>query len=112
SSAGGGRARQTIPVLRYLRSRSGRASPQALGVTKSYAARAKLLLAVVNFPSVLPGTRGPGHAATASLIPSKPVAPVACNLSHRGPRRNLNRYTGGLAILLSRLVLRRLTSRN
>src|SRR5918997_5786282 len=41
----------------------------------SYAARAKLLLAVKAFPSVLPGTRGPGHAATASLTPSKPVAP-------------------------------------
>jgi len=41
-----------------------------------YAARAKLLLAVVIFPSVLPGTRVPGHAATASLTPSKPVAPV------------------------------------
>ena len=45
-----------------------------------YAARAKLSLAVVIFPSVLPGTRGPGHAATASLTPSKPVAPVARNL--------------------------------
>ena len=42
-----------------------------------YAARAKLLLAVVIFPSVLPGTRVPGHAATASLTPSKPVAPVS-----------------------------------
>src|SRR5256885_6689563 len=48
-----------------------------MGITKSYAARAKLLLAVGFFPSVLPGTRGPGHAATASLIPSKPVAPEA-----------------------------------
>ena len=44
---------------------------------KRYAARAKLLLAVVIFPSVLPGTRVPGHAATASLTPSKPVAPVS-----------------------------------
>src|SRR5918912_2757556 len=42
----------------------------------SYAARAKLSLAVKTFPSVLPGTRGPGHAATASLTPSKPVAPL------------------------------------
>src|SRR5437867_6457104 len=80
SPAGGGRARQTIPDLRYPQSRPGRASPRALGVTRSYAARAKFVLAVENFPSVLPGTRGPGHAATASLIPSKPVAPVALKL--------------------------------
>src|SRR5918912_434731 len=46
----------------------------------SYAARAKLSLAVKTFPSVLPGSRRPGHAATASLTPSKPVAPVTCNL--------------------------------
>src|SRR6476661_9314840 len=50
------------------------------GNAMRYAARAKLLLAVVIFPSVLPGTRVPGHAATASLTPSKPVAPVGPNL--------------------------------
>ena len=57
-----------------------------------YAARAKLLLAVVIFPSVLPGTRVPGHAATASLTPSKPVAPVASKLITRDNRNNLSLY--------------------
>src|SRR5437867_9801 len=85
SSTGGGRAKQTIPGLRYLRKRPGRAFSQALGVTKSYAARARFELAVVFFPSVLPGTRGPGHAATASLIPSKPVAPVIENYRDWAP---------------------------
>src|SRR3954464_3145019 len=70
-----------IPDFRYLRSRPGRASSQALaGVTKSYAARAKLLFAVGCLRSVLPGSPRPGHAATASLTPSKPVAPVTLNL--------------------------------
>ena len=45
-------------------------------ITKSYAARAKLELAVVNLPEGFTRTREPGHAATASLTPSKPVAPV------------------------------------
>ena len=69
------------PDLRYPRSRPGRASSWALaGVTKSYAARAKLLFAVGMLRSVLPGSPRPGHAATASLTPSKPVAPVLRNL--------------------------------
>ena len=42
---------------------------------KRYAASARLLLAVVIFPSVLPGLRSPGHAATASPTPSKPSRP-------------------------------------
>ena len=45
-------------------------------ITKSYAARAKLELAVVNHLEGLTRTRVPVHAATASLTPSKPVAPV------------------------------------
>src|SRR4051794_15491698 len=70
-----------IPDFRYPQSRPGRASSWALaGVTKSYAARAKLLFAVGFLSSVLPGSRRPGHAATASLTPSKPVAPVTRNL--------------------------------
>src|SRR5215208_1132423 len=70
-----------IPDFRYPRSRPGRASSWALaGVTKSYAARAKLLFAVGFLSSVLPGSRRPGHAATASLTPSKPVAPVTMNV--------------------------------
>src|SRR4051812_29304386 len=69
------------PDFRYLKSRPGWASFQALaGVTRSYAARAKLLFAVGILRSVLPGSPRPGHAATASLTPSKPVAPVTCNL--------------------------------
>src|SRR5436190_22524208 len=69
------------PDLRYPQSRPGKASSWALaGVTKSYAARAKLLFAVGFLSSVSPGSRRPGHAATASLTPSKPVAPVTLNL--------------------------------
>src|SRR3954468_4520743 len=69
------------PDFRYLKSRPGWASFQALaGVTRSYAARAKLLFAVGILRSVLPGSPRPGHAATASLTPSKPVAPVPRNL--------------------------------
>ncbi len=65
------------PDLRYPQSRPGRASSWALaGVTKSYAARAKLLFAVGILSSVLSGARRPEHAATASLTPSKPVAPM------------------------------------
>jgi hypothetical protein len=40
-----------------------------------YAANARLVLAVKNFPSDLSGSRVPEHAATASPTPSKPVAP-------------------------------------
>ena len=76
---------------------------------KRYAARAKLLLAVVIFPSVLPGTRVPGHAATASLTPSKPVAPVGSNLIERRGRFNLStalEFTRGKASkLFSGLLL-------
>jgi hypothetical protein len=62
------------PDLRYPQSRPGRASSWALaGVTKSYAARAKLLFAVGVLSSVLSGARRPEHAATASLTPSKPA---------------------------------------
>src|SRR3954466_11281212 len=64
------------PDFRYPRSRPGRASSKApAGVTKSYAARAKLLFAVGILRSVLRGAPRPRHATTASLTPSKPVAP-------------------------------------
>jgi len=43
---------------------------------RSYAARAKLELAVVAFPEGFTRTREPGHATTASPTPSKPVAPI------------------------------------
>ena len=52
-------------------------SPPGRCITRSYAARAKLELAVVNRPEGFTRTRVPGHAATASPTPSKPVAPVA-----------------------------------
>jgi hypothetical protein len=78
------------PDLRYPQSRPGRASSWALaGVTKSYAARAKLLFAVGILSSVLSGARRPEHAATASLTPSKPVAPVRCNLVDARPDATL-----------------------
>src|ERR1051325_5426722 len=81
-----------IPVFRYLESRPGRASLQALaGVTRSYAARAKLLFAVGILRSVLPGSPRPGHAATASLTPSKPVAPVLHNLVDPPPKSTADR---------------------
>ena len=85
-----------LPVFRYPQSRPGWASSRALGVTRSYAARAKLLLAVEFFPSVLPGTRGPGHAATASLIPSKPVAPEGFNLTSSSVPDNPQRVSDQL----------------
>src|ERR1043165_5357329 len=75
-----------IPDFRYPQSRPGRASSWApASVTRSYAARAKLLFAVGFLRSVLPGSPRPGHAATASLTPSKPVAPVTLNLVEPGP---------------------------
>lgn len=43
---------------------------------KLYAARAKLLFAVVNFPSVLRGTRVPRRAVIEPPTQSKPVAPL------------------------------------
>ena len=43
---------------------------------RSYAARARFELAVVKFPEGFTRARGPGHAATASPTPSKPVAPI------------------------------------
>jgi len=43
---------------------------------RSYAARARFELAVVKFPEGFTRTRGPGHAATTSPTPSKPVAPI------------------------------------
>src|SRR5258708_28642458 len=77
--------RRTSPDLRYLQSRPGRASLQAPHRrNRSYAARAKLLLAVKKVPSDLPGARRPGHAATASLYPSKPVAPLALSIDGSG----------------------------
>ena len=77
------------PDLRYPQSRPGRASSWALaGVTKRYAARAKLLFAVGSLSSVLSGARRPEHAATASLTPSKPVAPVVRNLVEFAQRIN------------------------
>src|SRR3712207_3535081 len=71
----------------------------------SYAARAKLLLAVETFPSALPGTRGPAHAATASLTPSKPVAPFHCTVSY--PSRPLVSTLKFYPKLLKRMSLRR-----
>jgi hypothetical protein len=53
-------------------------------VNRSYAARAKLELAIVAFPEGFTRTREPGHAATASLTPSKPVAPYAIKSSGMG----------------------------
>ena len=77
------------PDLRYPQSRPGRASSWALaGVTKSYAARAKLLFAVGSLSSVLSGARRPEHAATASLTPSKPVAPSGVQSSPIQAKRN------------------------
>src|SRR4029079_3789760 len=79
------------PDLRYPQSRPRRASSWALaGVTKSYAARAKLLFAVGILSSVLSGARRPEHAATASLTPSKPVAPVPTNLIDSHPKSTPN----------------------
>jgi hypothetical protein len=47
---------------------------------EGYAARAKLVLAVVNFPRGLIRIQEPEHAATASPTSSKPVAPVKKNI--------------------------------
>lgn len=43
---------------------------------KRYAASARLSLAIEKSLEGFTRIRGPGHAATASLAPSKPVAPV------------------------------------
>ncbi len=43
---------------------------------KRYAASARLSLAIEKSLEGFTRIRGPGHAATASLVPSKPVAPV------------------------------------
>jgi hypothetical protein len=76
SSTGGGRADATIQNLRYLISRLWRASYQAGAATpKSYAARAKLLLAVKNVPAYLTRTRmtwARSHSFTNSVEASRP----------------------------------------
>ena len=77
SPTGGGRARQAIPNLRYSLTRLRRADRRAGAVTpKSYAASARLELAVVNRSEGFTRIQRPRHAATASLTPSKPVAPI------------------------------------
>jgi hypothetical protein len=48
---------------------------QQTTLSADYAARAKLLLAVVKISRLFNEDLGPRHAATASLTPSKPVAP-------------------------------------
>jgi hypothetical protein len=77
SSVGGGHADKPAWIC------DTRMSPQAglplghcYGKARLYAARAKLLFAVGIFPSVLPGTRGPGRAAMEPPTQSKPVAPL------------------------------------
>src|SRR5688572_21475221 len=60
----------------------------------SYAASARLLLAVVIFPRVLPGLRSPGHAATASPTPSKPSRPRRSGTKRSGFSEEFNELTG------------------
>ena len=71
--------RRTVPLSRFCDTREDAPGGLRLGhpldVTRSYAARAKLSLAIKIFPRVLPGTRGPGHAATESTAQSKPERP-------------------------------------
>ena len=59
---------------------------------RSYAASARLLLAVVIFPRVLPGLRRPGHAATASPTPSKPSRPRRSGLKRSGLDPHVNEF--------------------
>jgi len=62
-------------ILRYFRAASSGAATKA-GAQETYAASASSELAVVIVPVGFTRTPGPGHAATTSQDPSKPVAPV------------------------------------
>jgi hypothetical protein len=67
--------RQLARICDTCRAASGGLPGRQVRTPKRYAARAKLSLAVVKLPRGLTRIREPGHAATASLDPSKPVAP-------------------------------------
>jgi hypothetical protein len=67
--------RQLARIFDTCRAASGGLPGRQVRTPKRYAARAKLSLAFEKNPRGLTRIREPGHAATASLDPSKPVAP-------------------------------------
>ncbi len=76
--------RSSSLTLRYPRAASGglprgqeREAEAYAREAEAYAASAISGLAVLSFPVFLPGHREPGHAATPSQGPSKPVAPIS-----------------------------------
>src|SRR5215467_228221 len=81
-----------IPVFRYLRSRPGRASSQALAGLTEVRRQGRSCCSQLDCCRVFyQVSRRPGHAATASLTPSKPVAPVSPNLNDPPPESMTNR---------------------
>ena len=73
SLAGGERALEPAQIFdTHVPPRAGCLVSTA-GVTKSYAASARLSLAIEIYPRVLPGLRKPGHATPMSTYPSNLV---------------------------------------